>query len=84
MSILDDNYCQLCERVIAKEQWNIHLYSSKHLHREAHDYWPAYFPHKELTSDEINKLQKAVWKMFLQPKISKSRRVLITKSYGYN
>ena len=38
MSFLDDTYCQLCERFITKEQWNIHLYSSRHLHKKAFGY----------------------------------------------
>ena len=46
MSFLDDTYCQLCERFITKEQWNEHLYSSRHLHKKAHGYTPAYFPNQ--------------------------------------
>ena len=64
MSFLDDTYCQLCERFITKEQWNKHLYSSKHLHKKAYGYTPAYFPNTRLTGDESNKLEKAFWKMF--------------------
>ena len=64
MSFLDDTYCQLCERFITKEQWNNHLYSSRHLHKKAYGYYPAYFPQKKLTGDESIKLEKAFWKMF--------------------
>ena len=46
MSFLDDTYCQLCERFITKEQWNKHLYSSRHLHKK------AYFPNRRLIGDE--------------------------------
>ena len=63
MSILDDTYCQLCERFITKEDWNKHLYSSRHLHREVNGYWPAYFPQRKLTGDEGMILEKAFWKM---------------------
>ena len=44
MSFLDDTYRQLFERFITKEQWNKHLYSSRHLHKKAYGYTPAYFP----------------------------------------
>ena len=46
MSLFSDTYCQLCERFITIEEWNEHIFSSRHLHREAHGYWPAYFPKK--------------------------------------
>ena len=48
MSFLDDTYCQLCERFITKEQWNKHLYSSRHLHKKAFGYCPAYFPQRRV------------------------------------
>ena len=38
MSFFNDTYCQIGERLDTKEQWNEHLYSSRHLHREAHGY----------------------------------------------
>ena len=44
MSILDDTYCQLCEGLTTNEQWNKHLFSSRHLHREVNGFWPTYFP----------------------------------------
>ena len=47
MSILDDTYCQLSERLITKEQWNKCFFSSRHVHREVNGYWPAYFPQKK-------------------------------------
>ena len=64
MSILDDTYCQICDRFYIKEQWDKHLYSSRHLHREVNGYQPAYFPQRKLTGDESIKLEKAFWKMF--------------------
>ena len=63
MSILDYTYCQLCERHITKNDWNKHLYSSRHLHREVNGYWPAYFPQRKLTGDESIELEKAFWRM---------------------
>ena len=41
MAYFDDTYCQTCERFITREQWNNHLFSNRHLHREAHGYQPA-------------------------------------------
>ena len=64
MSFLDDTFCQICDRLYTKEQWDKHLYSSRHLHREVNGYWPAYFPQRKLTSDLSIKLEKAFWKMF--------------------
>ena len=64
MSFLDDTYCQLCERFFTKEQWNKHLYSSRHLHKKSYGYTSAYFPQRKLTGDECIKLEKAFWKMF--------------------
>ena len=64
MSFLDDTYCQLCERFITKEQWNKHLYSSRHLHKKAYDYTPTFVPNRRLIGDEANILEKAFWKMF--------------------
>ena len=46
MAFLDDTYCQLCERIKIKEQWNKHFYCGTHLHREVKGYWPASFPQK--------------------------------------
>ena len=63
MSILDDTFCQLCERFITKQKWNDHLYSKRFLHREAHCFWPACFPEGELTRDENVMLKKAFWKI---------------------
>ena len=47
MTLFKDPYCQLCERIITIEQWNRHLYSSRHLHRGVNGYWPASFPQKK-------------------------------------
>ena len=64
MAFLDETYCQLYERFITIEQWNQHLYSSGHLHREVNCYWPAYFTQRKLTADEGSILEKSFWKMF--------------------
>ena len=58
-----NRFCQICDRFCAKEQWNKHLYNSRHLHREVNGYWPAYFPQRKLTGEESSKLEKAFWKM---------------------
>ena len=58
MSILDDTYCQLCQRLITKEHWNEHLFSSRHLHQEVNGYWPAYFPQRKLTREEGSILEE--------------------------
>ena len=63
MALVNDIYCQICDRFITKEQWNKHLYSSRHLHREVNGYWPAYFPQRNLTRDEGMILEKAFWEM---------------------
>ena len=54
MAFFNDTFCQLCERFITKEEWNKHLYSSRHLHREVNGFWPAYFPQIKLTGDECS------------------------------
>ena len=64
MSILDDRYCQLCENLITKEEWNELFHSSSHLHREVNGSWPAYFAHRKLLRDENIILEKAFWKKF--------------------
>ena len=69
MSFLDDTLCQICESFITKEDWTNHLYSNRHLQREAHGYLPAYFPQKILTGDENIIFEKAFWKMFFKPEI---------------
>ena len=63
MSFFNDTYCQLCDRLITKEDWNKHSYSSRYLHKEAHGYWPDYFSQRKLTGFEGSILQKAFWKM---------------------
>ena len=63
MALFNDVYCQICDRFYTKEQWNKHLYSSRHLHREVNGYWPALFPQRKLTKDEGIKLEKAFWEM---------------------
>ena len=59
MSFFNDTYRQICDRFITKEQWNKHVYSSSHLHREVNGYWPAFFPRRKLTKDESSILEKA-------------------------
>ena len=63
MVLFNDTYCQICDRFNTKEQWNKHLYSSRHLHREINAYWPALFPQRKLTRDESIELEKAFWEM---------------------
>ena len=63
MAIFNDIFCQICDRFYTEEQWNKHLYSSRHLHREVNGYWPAFFPQRKLTRDEGIKLEKAFWEM---------------------
>ena len=48
MVIFDDTFCQICDRFYTKEQWNNHLYCSRHLHREVNGYWPAFFSTKKI------------------------------------
>ena len=63
MALFNDIFCQICDRFYTKEQWNKHLYSSRHLHREVNRYWPMFFPQRKLTRDEGNKLERAFWEM---------------------
>ena len=63
MALFNDIFCQICDRFYTKEQWNKHLYSSRHLHREVNGYWPAFFPQRKLTRDEGIKLERAFWEM---------------------
>ena len=65
MALFNDIFCQICDRLYIKKQWNKHLYSSRHLHREVNGYWPAFFPQRKLTRDEGIKLEKAFWEMIL-------------------
>ena len=63
---MNNIYCQICDRLITKEQWNKYLYSSRLLHREVNGYRPTYFPQRKLTSDEGMKNEKAFWeKLFV-------------------
>ena len=65
MVILNDVYCQICDRFYTKERWIKHLYSSRHLHSEVMGYWPAFFPQRKLTRGEGNKLKKTSWEVIL-------------------
>ena len=56
MSLLDNTYCQLCEKFITKQKWDKHVYSSGLSHKEANGQKPTYFPIRKLTSDESTKL----------------------------
>ena len=51
MALFNDINCQICDKFITKEQWNKHLYSSRHLHGEVNDFWPAPFPQRKLTTE---------------------------------
>ena len=68
MTLFNDVYCQVCDRFITKEQWNIHLNSSRPLHREVNGYWPAFFPQRKLIRDEGVELEKAFWEMIFTSK----------------
>ena len=68
MALFNDIFCQICDRFYTKEQWNKHLYSSRHLHREVNGYWPAFFPQRKLTRDEGIKPEKAFWEVILTNK----------------
>ena len=59
MAFFNETYCQFCEKFITEEQWDKHLYSTRHLHREVNGYWPAYFPQRKLARDEGSILEKA-------------------------
>ena len=63
MALFNDIFCQICDRFYTKEQWNKHLYSSRHLHREVNGYWPMFFPQRKLTRDEGRRLERAFWEM---------------------
>ena len=63
MALLNDIYCQFCDRFITKEQWNKHLCSSRLLHRKMNGCWPAYFPQRKLNKDESILLEKAFLEM---------------------
>ena len=65
MALFSDIFCQICDRFYTEEQWNKHLFSSRHLHREVNSYWPAFFPQRKLTRDEGIKLEKAFWEVIL-------------------
>ena len=59
MAVFSDIFCQICDRFYTKEQWNKHLYSNRHLHREVNGYWPAFFPQRKLTRDGGMKFERA-------------------------
>ena len=61
MALFNDILCQICDRFISKEQWNKHLYSSRHLQREVNGFWSAFFPQRKLTKNDGMKLEKALW-----------------------
>ena len=63
MALLNDVYCQICDRVITKEQMKKHLISSGHLHREVNGFRPAYYPQRQLTRNEGSVLENAFWEM---------------------
>ena len=65
MALFNDIFYQICDRFYTKEQWNEHLHSSRHLHREVNGYWPAFFPQRQLTRDEGIEIEKAFWEVIL-------------------
>ena len=62
MSFFNETYCQLCERFITKEQWDKHLSSSRHLHREMNGLWQEYIPQKKTTAKNSIP-EEAFWEM---------------------
>ena len=63
MALINDIYCQICDRFITKRRWDKHLYSSRYLHTQVNGFWPAYFPQQKLTTDDGKKLEKVFWEM---------------------
>ena len=63
MALYNDVYCQFCDKLVTKGQWNKHFYSSRPLHREVNGFWPAFFPQRKLTRDEGMILEKVFWEM---------------------
>ena len=63
MALFNDVYCQIFDRIITEEQWNKHLFSSRHIHREVKGYWPTYFPQRKLSREEGMILENAFWEM---------------------
>ena len=63
MTLSKATYCQICERFFTKEQWNKHLFSSRHLQREVSAFWPAYFLQRKMTRDESSRLENASCEM---------------------
>ena len=53
MAIFNDVYCKIYDRFITKEQWNKHLFSSRHLLREVNGYWPAFFDKENLLEKKV-------------------------------
>ena len=59
MALLNVLYCQLCDKFLTKEEWNKHLYSSRHIHREVSGYWPAKIcPQRKVFGDGGSLLEK--------------------------
>ena len=63
MALFNDTYCQLCERFLTEEAWNVHLYSSRHLQKGVNWYWPTKILQRILTRDEGSTLEKTLWEM---------------------
>ena len=63
MALFNDVFCQIFDRLITKEQWNKHLFSSRHLHKKVNGYWPEFFQQRNITRDEGMKLGKVFWEM---------------------
>ena len=46
MAVFNDIFCQIFDRIITKERWNKHLYSSRYLLKEVNGFGQHFF-HKE-------------------------------------
>ena len=63
MARFNDTFYQLCERFLTQKQWDSHLYSSRHLHRQVNRFCPSYFPGIKLTSEKGSLLEKTFWEI---------------------
>ena len=69
MALFSDIYCQICDIFNTEEQWNKHLYSSRHLDREVNGYWPASFSQKKLREMKVLYLRKLFGRCFPEVKM---------------
>ena len=63
MALFSNMNCQICDRFITEEQWNNHLFSSRHLKNRTEWILARVIFTKNKTSDEGGILEKAFWEM---------------------